>query len=76
MAFDVTKRNGRFDRIQCQRSEETSSRGKRRVSLCRRTVKVEVKSKVISASFLKVERGGMFVGQKTGETGTDKRIGR
>ena len=38
MAFDAAKRNGRFDRIQCQRGKESGGRGKRkrRVFLCRR----------------------------------------
>ena len=42
MAFDAAKRNGRFDRIQCQRSKESSSRGKRPVVLCRMAVRVEI----------------------------------
>ena len=59
-AFDAAERNGRFGRIQCQRSEEGSSRGKRkgRVILCRRTVRVKVINKVILASFLKIEGMG------------------
>ena len=38
MVFDAAERNGRFGRIQCQRSKESSSRGKRkkRVFLCKR----------------------------------------
>ena len=53
MAFDAAERNGRFGHIQCQRRKKSSSRGKRkrRVFLCRRTVRVEV----IPASFLKIE---------------------
>ena len=69
MAFDVAERNGRFGRIQCQRSEESSSRGKRRVFLCRRTVRVKVRSKVISAIFLKIEGRGTLVGTKDGRKG-------
>ena len=46
MAFDAAERNGRFGRIQCQRSKETSSRGKRRVFLCRRTMTIKVNGKV------------------------------
>ena len=57
-AFDAAKRNKRFGRIQCQRSEESSSRGKRRVFLCRRTVRVKVEGKAIPASFLKIEGRG------------------
>ena len=41
MSFDAAERNRRFGRIQCHRSEDSSStRGKRkrRVFLCRRTV--------------------------------------
>ena len=66
MAFDAAERNGRFDRIQYQRSEESSIRGKRkrRVFLCRRTVWVEVRSKVIPASFLKIEGRGTLVEAK------------
>ena len=68
MAFDAAERNGRFGRIQCQRSEESSSRGKtkrkREVFISRKTVKVEVRSKVISASFLKIDERGAVVGAK------------
>ena len=66
MAFDAAERNGRFGRIQCQRSKGSSSRGKRkrRVYLCRRTVRVEVKNKVIPTSFLKIEGWGTFVEAK------------
>ena len=48
---------------------ESSSRGKRkrRVFPCRRTVKVEAKSKVILTSFLKIEGSGTFVGAKEGQ---------
>ena len=58
MAYDAAERNGGFGRIQCERSEKSSSRGKkkRRVLLCRKTVRVKVRSKVILASFLKIER--------------------
>ena len=54
--------------IQWQRSKENSSRGKRkrRVFLCRRTVRVKAKSKVISTCFLKIEGRGTFVGAKDG----------
>ena len=66
LAFDASERIGKFGSIQCQRSEERSSRGmrKRPVFLCRRTVDVEVKSKVIPTSFLKIEERGLFVGAK------------
>ena len=66
MAFDAAERNGRFGRIQRQRGKENSSRGrrKRRVFLCRRTVRVNVGGKVIPASFLKVEGRGTLVGTK------------
>ena len=77
-AFDTVERNGRFGRIQCQRGKESSSRRKRkgRVFLCRRTVRVKVKSKVIPASFLKIEGRGCLLGRRTGERGTDRRIGK
>ena len=39
---------------------------KRRIFLCRRTVREKVKSKVIPASFLKIEGRGTFVGPKEG----------
>ena len=78
MAFDAAEKNGRFGRIQCQRGKESSSRGKRkrRVFLCRRTVRVKVEGKAIPASFLKIEGRGTLVGVKTGERGADTRIGR
>ena len=78
MAFAAAKRNERFGHVQYQRNEESSSRGKkkRRVFLCRDTVTVELKGKVIPASFLKIEGRGCSLGQKTGETVTVSRIGR
>ena len=44
--------------------KESSSRGKkkRRVFLCRRTVRVKVGGKAIPASFLKIEGRGTLVG--------------
>ena len=65
-AFDAAERNGRFSRIHCQRGKESSCRGKRkrRVFLCRRTVRVKVGGKVIPASFLKIEGRGALVGVK------------
>ena len=60
-AFDAAERNERFGRIQCQRCKESGSRGKRRVFLCRRSVKVKVEGKVIPASFRKVEGRGTLV---------------
>ena len=71
MTFDAAEGNGRFGRIQCQRGKVSSSGGKRRVFLCRRTVGI----KVIPASFLKIE-GGRLLGKKTEERETDRRIGR
>ena len=76
MAFDAAERNGGFGRIQCQRGKKSSSRGKRRVFLCWRTVGVNVGGKPIPASFLKVEGRGRSLGRKTGERGTDRRIGK
>ena len=66
MAFDAVERNRKFGRIQCQKSKERSSRGKRksRVFLCRRTVRVKEVGKVIPSSFLKNEGRGTFVGAK------------
>ena len=66
LAFYVSERNERFCRVQCERSKERSSTGKRKrpVFLCRRTVGVKVKSKVIPMSFLKIEGREPFVGAK------------
>ena len=77
LAFDVLARTRRFGRIQCQRSKESNSRGKgkRRVFLCRRTVGVKVKSKVIPTRFLKIKEVGRLLGRKTGEKRTISRIG-
>ena len=52
--------------IQYQRSKENSSKGKkkRRIFLCRRTVRVKVNSKVIPTSFLKIQGRETFVGAK------------
>ena len=54
----------------------TALQGKRRVFLCRRTVRVKVKGKVIPASFLKIEGRGRSLEQKNGERDTVSRIGR
>ena len=56
----------RKEGIQYQRSKENSSKGirKRRVFLCKRTVKVKVKSKVIPTSFLKIQGRETFVEAK------------
>ena len=69
LALVAALKNARFGRIQCQRNEENSSsrrKRKRQLFLYRRTVRVEVKSKVIPTSFLKVEGRGTFVGKKQG----------
>ena len=60
MALDAAKRNGRFGRNQCQIGKESGSKGKRKrqAFLCRRTVTVKVRSKVIPTSFWKVEGRG------------------
>ena len=52
--------------IQYQSSKENISKGKkkRRVFLCRRTVRVKVKSKVILTSFPKIQERETFVGAK------------
>ena len=74
MVFDVAKRNGRFGCIQCQRSRESSSRGKKRqVFLCRKAVQVKVEGKAIPASFLKIEERGTLIGVKDQRKG-DSRI--
>ena len=76
MAFDAAERNGRFGRIQSQTGKESSCRGKRRVFFCGRTVRVKVESKVIPASFQKIDGRGRSFGRKSGERGTDRRIGK
>ena len=63
-AFDAAEGNKKFGRIQYQRSTECNKSGKRRVFLCRTTVRVEVKGKVILKSFLKIEARWTFVGAK------------
>ena len=55
LAFDAARRNEEFGHIQCQGGKESSGREKRRVFLCRRTVRVKVEGKVIPANFLKIE---------------------
>ena len=77
-AFDAAERNGKFGSIQCERGKESSSREKRkrRVFLCRKTVRVKVGNKVIPANFLKVEERGRSFGRKTGERGTVRRVAR
>ena len=48
-------------------SKESSSRGKRRVFLHRRTVRVKVRSKVIRANFSKLKEKEPLLGRKTRE---------
>ena len=68
MAFDAAERNREFGRIQCHRSKESSSisKRKRRVFLCRRTVRVKVGGKPIPARFLKVKGGDARWGERLG----------
>ena len=63
--------NEKFNRIQCQKSKENSSIGKRkrRVFLYKRTVGVKVIGKVIPASFLKIEGRGTIIGAKDRKRG-------
>ena len=67
LAFDAAKTNGKFGRIYCQKSKESSGRGKKKrgVFLCRRTVGVKVNSKVISTSSVKIEEKGRSLGPKS-----------
>ena len=51
------------------REVKNSSRGKRRVFLCKRTVRVKVEGKVIPASFLKIEGWGRLLGERPGKEG-------
>ena len=65
MVFDAAERNGRFGRIQCQRSKRAAAQEReRRAFLCRRTVRVKVRSKVIPISFREIEGRGTLVGAK------------
>ena len=78
LVFDAAERNEKFGPIQCQRSKESSRRGKRKrlVFLCRKKVRVKVKIKVISMSFLKIEGRGDVCGSKRPERETVSKIGR
>ena len=67
MAFDAAERNERFGRLQCQGSKESNSREKRRVFLCRRTVRVKIKGQVMPTSFLKIEGRRTLVWAKEGQ---------
>ena len=62
----LSRASDRKEGIQCQRGKENSSKGKekRRVFLCRRTVRVEVKSKVLLTSFPNFQGRETFVGTK------------
>ena len=62
----LSRAPNRKEGIRCQRGEKNSSREKRkrRVFLCRKTVRVKVKSKVIPMSFLKIEGRETIVGAK------------
>ena len=68
-AFNAFEMNGKFGRIQCQKSKESSSRGKRQVFLCRRTVRVKVNCKVIPTSTLKIEGRQLYVGGRPEKEG-------
>ena len=59
-------------------SKEGSSRGKKKrlVFLCRRTMRVAVKDKVIPTRFLKTEGRGTFVGMEERKRGKVCRISR
>ena len=72
LTFDAADENERFGHVQCQRSKENSSSGKRkrRVFFCRRTVRVKVKRKITLASFLKIkERGNVRWGERLEKEG-------
>ena len=77
LTFDAAEKIGKFGRIQCHRRKESSSRGKRKrpVFLCRSTVRVKIKSKVIPTSFLKTQGREAFVGAKDLRKRTVSRIG-
>ena len=68
----------RKEGIQCQRSKENRSKGKKkiRVFLCRRTVRVKEKGKSFQGAFRKFKAGRLSLGRKTRERGTVSRIGR
>ena len=65
MAFDAAKRNGRFGRIQYQRGKEQQQRKETSIPLHKNSgMGLKVGSKVIPASFLKVEERKTLVGAK------------
>ena len=70
LAFDASKRNGRFGRTQCQRAAAAEKRDE--FSSAER---VKEKSQVIPTSFLKI-KGGRSLGQKPRDRGTVSRIGK
>ena len=67
MAFHAANRNGMEDLAVFSVTEvkrAAAEEKKRRIFLCRRTVRVKVQGKVIPTSFLKIEARGTFVGVK------------
>ena len=64
LAFDAAERNRKFGSIQCQKSKESSKREKRGVFFCRRTVRVDAKSKVLPTSSLNIKGRGRSLGMK------------
>ena len=69
-AFDVAKRKGKFGRIRCQRSKESSKgKKKREVFQCRRTARVAVNGKTIPTTFLKLKEENFVRWGKRSEKG-------
>ena len=50
-----------FSVREVKRAAAANEKGKRRVFLCKKTVRVKAKSKVVPMSFLKIEGRGMVV---------------
>ena len=62
LAFDTAERNGKFGCIQCQRSKESRTRGRREKNIpLQEDRKIIVKGKVIPRSFLKTKGGEFYV---------------
>ena len=77
MAFGAAERNGRFGGIQCQKSEESSSRGKKITSIpLHKDSESHSKKQSHSIELSEIEGRGRSSGWKTRERGIVSRIGR
>ena len=65
LAFGAAERNGKSGRIQCQRSEKSSNKGRKEESIpLQKDSKGRNESKVIPTSFLEIEGRSTFVEKK------------